>query len=88
MRFIFTDDSYWDSPGCSCCEATLMEVYNSEDTDPNLGSAYGVEDCYAQAILTVLPEMDEDERELLYTSTLGELKKQCKKLGISVRFVR
>lgn len=48
----FTNDSWWDRCGCDECEDTLMEAYNSDDTDCNLGSASYIEDCYVQAIIT------------------------------------
>ena len=30
-HFIFTDDSWWDSNGCDCCEDQLMEAYNCHE---------------------------------------------------------
>ena len=38
-HYIFTDDSYYESPGCSCCDDYLVETFNSTQTSPNLGSA-------------------------------------------------
>ena len=85
-RFYFTDDSWWDSPGCSCCEASLMEAYNSEDTDPSLGTAHSELDCYIHAIITVLTERHscDFDPEVLYLLEEGEIKALCDAIGIGV----
>lgn len=87
--FTFTNDSYYDQPGCSCCEGTYMECYNSEDTDCNLGSAHDYESCYYQAILTELgvDNVTEEHREGLYCMNLKELKQVAKDLNIKVKIV-
>ena len=88
-KYLFTDDSYWDSPGCSCCDSYLVEVYNSNDTDCNLGSAHNREDCYIQAIMTELgtEEVTDEHREGLYSMNLKELKEIAKDLNIKVEIV-
>lgn len=87
--FTFFDDSYYDSSGCSCCDSYLVEVYNSDDTDYNLGSAHDYESCYYQAILTELSteEVTDEHREGLYSMSLKELKQVAKDLNIKVRIV-
>lgn len=86
-RFYFTNDSWWDSPGCSCCEASLMEAYNSEDTDPSLGTAHYRLECYIQAIITVLLERNRScyfDPEALYLMEEDEIKDLCASMGIEV----
>ena len=82
--FTFTKDSYWDSRGCSCCEPTLMEAYNSEDTDPNLGTAHDEPECYMQALLTTLADIGDADRDALYGMTHEGLLLLCTKLNIEV----
>lgn len=87
MKFTFTDDSWWDSPGCSCCEASLMEAYNSEDTDPSLGTAHYRLECYIQAVITVLLERNQScyfDPEALYLMEEGEIKALCEIMKIEV----
>lgn len=86
-KFYFTDDSWWDSPGCSCCEASLMEAYNSEDTDPSLGTAHSKLDCHIQAILTILLRRNhlcDFDPEALYLMEEGEIEALCKAMEIEV----
>lgn len=86
-KFYFTDDSYWYSQGCSCCVATLMEAYNSEDTDPSLGTAQDKLDCYIQAIITVMIKRNpfcNFDPEALYLLEEVELEALCKAMGIEV----
>lgn len=86
-KFHFTDDSWWDSPGCSCCEASLMEAYNSEDTDPSLGTAHYKLECYIQAILTVLRKRNHScyfDPEALYLMEEEEINALCKAMEIEV----
>lgn len=87
--FTFYDEGYYDQPGCSCCEGTYMECYNSDDTDCNLGSAHDYESCYFQAILTELGTEDvtDEHREGLYSMSLKELKEIAKDLNIKVSIV-
>lgn len=40
-KYTFKDDSWWDQPGCDCCEGYLSEAYNL------VSSIY---DCYALAL--------------------------------------
>jgi len=86
MKFYFTNDSWWDSPGCSCCEPTLMEAYNSEDTDPSLGTAHSELDCYIQAIASVLIKRGGYYVDscALYLLTEDEVYSLCKVMGIEV----
>ena len=88
-KYIFTNDSWWDNPACSCCDSYLVEVYNSNDTDCNLGSAHSREHCYFQAILTELgAESTTDAvRETMYCMSMHELKQTAKGLGIKVEIV-
>ena len=82
----FYDDGYWDSRGCSCCPAVFVDVYNSDDTDPNLGSAHSVEDCYVQSILTREVEIGipYDEAKEYYYMELDSLKILAYAMGIDV----
>jgi hypothetical protein len=88
-KYLFTNDSYYDSPGCSCCDSYLVEVYNSNDTDCNLGSAHSYEHCYYQAILTELgvESVTESYQESLYCAHISDLKEIAKDLNIKVRIV-
>jgi len=79
--FNFRDDSEWIGTSCDCCQGDYYERYNSEDT-PNLGTAYSVEDCYVQAILTVVGREGEDS---IWEKELDELKALAKELGIIVK---
>lgn len=86
--YTFTNDSYWFSNGCDCCEDLLMESYNSDQTCCNFGSAYSEEDCYLQAIATekgweYWEDVPDDLREMSYT----ELKKLATEMGIEVRII-
>lgn len=86
--YTFTNDSYWFSNGCSCCEDLLMESFNSDQTCCNFGSAYSEEDCYLQAICTELgyefwEDVPDQYREMGYT----ELKKLATDMGIDVEIV-
>ena len=80
--FNFSDDSEWEYTACDCCQGYHWEMYNSDDTDPNLGTAYCVEECYVQAILTVIGREDEDE---IWEKGLDELKALAKELDIIVK---
>lgn len=65
--YTFYDEGYYDQPpGCSCCEGTYMECYNSDDTDCDLGSAHDYESCYYQAIMTETGVDDRVMREVLH----------------------
>ena len=84
-KFVFYDDSYYDQPGCSCCEGFLMEAYNCSDTDSRLGTASCLEDCYVQAIKTESDAYMEDDS--LWELELSELKKIADDLGIVVEII-
>lgn len=86
-RFCFIGNSWWDSQGCSCCEATLMEAYNSGDTDPSLGTAHSKLECYIQAISTVIIKRNHSydfDPEVLYWLEEVEIESLCKAMGIEV----
>ena len=87
-KYTFFDDSYYDQPGCSCCEGTLMEAFNSNDTDCNLGTAHSYEDCYVYAIMTenagkVPLYLDKE----LYEMNIKELKALAKQMNIEVEII-
>ena len=67
----------------------MMEAYNSEDTDCDLGSAHSREHCYFQAILTELGAecVTDDHREGLYCMNMKELKQTAKDLAIKVEIL-
>lgn len=86
--YTFTNDSYWFSNGCDCCDDMLMESYNSDDTCCNFGSAYSEEDCYIQAICTEIgykywEDVPDDLREMSY----DQLKNIADSMEIEVRIV-
>lgn len=88
-RFHFTDSSWWDSGfGCDCCEAaTLMEAYNSEDTDPSLGTAHSKLDCYIHSLITVLLKRNDScdfDPEALYLMKEEEIEALCAAMEIEV----
>ena len=86
-KFTFTDDSWWDSPGCSCCPASLMEAYNSEDTDPSLGTAHYKLECYIQAVITTLLKRNRScyfDPEALYLMEMSEIEALCNAMKIEV----
>lgn len=86
--FTFYDDSWYDQPGCSCCEGVLMEAYNSGDTDCNLGTAHSYEDCYVQAITTECdgsPPLLVDKE--LWELNIKELKAIAKQMNIKVEII-
>ena len=88
-KFNFKNDSWWDSPGCSCCEASLMEAYNSEDTDPSLGTAHYELECYIKAIITTLLRRNQHcyfDPEALYLMRKWEIEALCKAMEIEVKF--
>ena len=87
-KFVFTDDSWWDSV-CDCCDAVFMECYNSDDTEPGLGSAHSTEDCYAQALITFkgYDNLSDDHMSEIYQMSLEELKADCRKHEIKVKIL-
>lgn len=48
-RYRFNNDSWWDDPGCDCCEGTLMDCYNIDtNLHPEMvqnGTSHSIEDC-------------------------------------------
>ena len=89
-KYIFTNDTWWDNPACDCCAPTEMEVYNSDDTDCNLGSAHSYESCYVQAIITSLggqSVVSDEMLEELWCMDIKDLKSMCKDLNIKVKIV-
>jgi hypothetical protein len=86
--YTFTNDSYWFSNGCDCCEDLLMESFNSDQTCCNFGSAYSEEDCYLQAIATELgyefwEHVPDSYREMGH----AELKMMADNMNIKVEVV-
>lgn len=81
-KFVFTDDSYWENPGCDCCESTLMEAYNSDDIYCGSGTAWCVEACYIQAIKTFKGESGNYSH--LWELNLDQLEEMADNLGIEV----
>lgn len=74
----YTDDSWWDDNGCSCCEPLLMPCYNLLDIETY--SCHSEEDCYRQAleIEGVLDEGDD------YDYNEVDFKQMCEARGINV----
>lgn len=90
-HFTFYAGSWWDSV-CDCCEPTKMEYHNSDDTDGSLGSAQSEEDCYAQAIVTVLGRdnlvtEEEDLSHIFHYLDLDQLIRIADNIGIVVEIV-
>lgn len=76
-KFKFVDNSYW-LPECSIWNRTednYIELYNSEDTDPILGSSHSIDDCYISAILSDhgATSVTEEYRQFLYNCSTEEL---------------
>ena len=89
-KFTFYDDSWYDQPGCSCCEGFLMEAYNCSDTDSNLGTASCLEDCYVQAIITEAQKQGVDlyaNDDSLWEQPLKSLKIIAKEFGIQIEII-
>lgn len=87
-KYLFTNDSYFDSPGCSCCDSYPVEVYNSDDTDCNLGSAHSYEECYVQSILTSMggqSVVSDEMLEELWCMDIKALKSITNDLNIRVK---
>ena len=87
--YTFTDDSWIDSI-CDCCAPTEMEVYNSDNTDCNLGSAHSYESCYVHAIITSLggqSVVSDEMLEELWCMDIKDLKSMCKDLNIKVKII-
>lgn len=86
--YIFTDDGYWSSNGCSCCDDIYMESFNSEDVMQGLGSAHCEEDCYIQAIITEKEKngimISSTYEEALYEMDMNTIQQVAKELGIEV----
>ena len=87
--YTFTNDSWIDSV-CYCCTPTEMEVYNSDDTDCNLGSAHSYEECCVQSIITSLggqSVVSDEMLEELWCMDIKDLKSMCKDLNIKVEII-
>ena len=88
--YTFTNDSLTYSV-CDCCPPTeMMECYNSDDTDCNLGSAHSYESCYVQAIITSLggqSVVSDEMLEELWCMDIKDLKSMCKDLNIKVKII-
>lgn len=85
--YTFYDDSWWDNPGCSCCPSTLMEAYNSSDTDCNLGTASSLEDCYVQAIVTEVSICNIPCDDNIWDEPLENLEVIAQGLGIEIKII-
>ena len=85
--YTFTNNS-WTYSVCDCCAPTEMEVYNSDDTDCNLGSAHSHEDCYVQSIITSLggqSVVSDEMLEELWCMDIKGLKSIANDLNIRVK---
>jgi hypothetical protein len=87
-KYAFTDDSYYEAPGCPCCDRYLVESLNSGQTAPNLGSAGDEGECYLQAIATekgwlFWEDIPDEYREMGYS----ELKNLADGMGIIVEII-
>ena len=86
--YTFTNDSYWFSNGCDCCEDLLMESYNCDETSCNLGSANCEDDCYLQSIATEIGcEYWEDIPIEYREMDFEDLKLVAEILNITVEFI-
>lgn len=70
----FTDDSYYTSNGCDCCEDDYWECYNSEDVLCRLGSASSEDECYFHVYITEFPDNEEWLYEKIDKDHVGALK--------------
>lgn len=64
-----------------------MEAYNSEDTDPSLGTAHSKLDCHIQAVITVLIRRNHSrdfDAEVLYLMEEDEIMALCTAMEIEV----
>ena len=87
--YTFTNDSWIDSV-CDCCAPTEMEVYNSDDTNCNLGSAHSYEECYVHAIVSSLggrSVVSDDMLEDLWCMDIKGLKSIAGDLNIKVKII-
>lgn len=71
--YIFSDDSYYDNPGCSCCESTLVEAFNCPDVSYHHGTAGAVYECYYQVIVDQFPDLTDDEVDMFRTMSTMNL---------------
>ena len=89
-KYVFKDESWWDDPGCDCCEPSLMECWNCIKGEIYY-SCHSLEDCYVAAlykegVFDVKENgclVDED----IYGWSLDQLKQLCEDNGIEVVFV-
>lgn len=81
--YVFTDDSWWDDNGCSCCEPHLMPCFNIDrEYHPNFTvnhSCHSEEECWESVLIHegILDEywewykdLDDDTDEGEYLSNL------------------
>lgn len=83
----FTNDSYYDDCGCSCCDSTLMEAYNCDDVDYTLGTAHSEEECFQHSIITSLGgyhRMPDEFLDELRAMSYAEIKQLADDLCIIV----
>lgn len=88
-KFVFQEDGYWDSNGCSCCESYYMESFictSHEDTI--YGSLHSELECYFSSVL-VFMGIDPDDYEHPVYQALNEISQSdlmniCKEYGIDV----
>ena len=88
--YTFTNDTYWFSNGCYCCEDLEMPTFNSDDTDCNLGSAHSYEECYVQSIISSLggqSVVPDEMLEELWCMDIRGLKSIAEDLNICVNIV-
>lgn len=69
-QYHYTDDTWWSSNGCSCCEAEVMPAFNSNFTC----TLYGEEELLPEAL----------SHFLLNRATGEELEKVANLLNIEV----
>lgn len=76
----FNDASWWDSPGCDCCEGYYMEAYNAIDEEILFthGTCHSIEDC----IIAVLHH--EGHTEANYEMDIKELSSLLDKYNLGV----
>lgn len=74
-HYTFTDDSYWSSNGCDCCEDDHMEAYNCDDNDfCGMGTAHS-EECIYRSIAIVCGVIDDDIDDIDIDFVKSELNK-------------
>lgn len=83
--YTFTEGSWWDGNGCSCCEPTKMVYYNNDEgLIPH--SLHSEESCYASA-LSHFFKLDYPIDTLIEGCDLGDLKFAAEEAGIIVTII-